>query len=82
MDAKTELASIESDAADRGIRMAAVCRKAGMSQSLVSRWRHGLHEPRLSNLARLRGALDELIAASTLKVARKTGEDDSLDSLL
>lgn len=41
--------------------MARVCKEAGVSPSLVSKWRAHGHEPRLSSLERLQAALNMLL---------------------
>lgn len=41
---------------------AAVCRRARIDAGLISRWKAGKVEPRLSSLSRMNSALDELLA--------------------
>jgi predicted transcriptional regulator len=62
MDTKTLIHKLLSDAERNGISVAQVARSAAIDPSLISRWKHGLVEPRLSTLNRVRTALDKLIA--------------------
>lgn len=56
-NATTALLS-EIDAA--GVSVRAVCRAAGVDPALVSRWKSGRVEPRMSTLQRLRDALAQV----------------------
>jgi transcriptional regulator with XRE-family HTH domain len=76
-DAYAYLQEIELSAKQNGLPMAELCRKAGMQQSLVSRWRSRAYEPRLSSLQKLEDALATLIAE------RNAGtKPDSIENLL
>jgi transcriptional regulator with XRE-family HTH domain len=76
-DAYAYLQEIELLAKQNGLHMAELCRKAGMQQSLVSRWRSRAYEPRLSSLRKLEDALTALIAE------RDTGtKPSSIEDLL
>lgn len=66
MDAYELLATIEQNVSDAGFTMADVCRKAGIQQSLVCRWRNQKYEPRLSSLQKLEDALRALKLGSLL----------------
>lgn len=41
--------------------IAAVCRKAQIDPGLISRWKSGKVEPRLSSIARMNNSLDALL---------------------
>lgn len=45
---------------DAGFSVSAVCRRANIDPALVSRWKHGRVEPRLSTVDRLVVALEQL----------------------
>ena len=45
-----------------GFSVSAVCKRAAIDPALVSRWKHGRVEPRLSTVERISAALDQLIA--------------------
>jgi len=60
MNAHSILYNLEQRIAAQGLTMAAVCREAGMSQAVVSRWRARKYEPKLSSLDRLEQALIRL----------------------
>ncbi len=46
---------------DAGFSVSAVCKKAAIDPALVSRWKHGRVEPRLSTVDRMAAALQQLI---------------------
>lgn len=50
------------------VNVAKVCYAAGMDPSMVSRWKRGDVEPRLSSLERLAEAHDQLIAEHRILV--------------
>ena len=77
MDAFDYLQQLESRVETAGFTMARLCRKAGMQQSLVSRWRARDYEPRLSSLRKLEDALTALIAERDAGI-----EPDSIENLL
>jgi transcriptional regulator with XRE-family HTH domain len=60
MNANEQLHLLLADIAKTGFSVARVCRSAGIDPSLVSRWKGGRVEPRISSLAKMRAALDEL----------------------
>lgn len=60
MDTNCFLQDLETRIHEAGLTMAQVCRKAGLQQSLVSRWKAGVHEPRLSKLRQLEDAFHAL----------------------
>jgi transcriptional regulator with XRE-family HTH domain len=45
---------------ESGLSTAEVCREAGIDPSLVSRWKAGAVEPRISSLVRMNQAVDVL----------------------
>lgn len=55
-----------------GFSTAAVCREAGIDPSLVSRWKAGTVEPRISSLNRLNKAIHDL---KQQKIAQLLGGD-------
>ncbi len=46
---------------DAGFSVSAVCKQAAIDPALVSRWKHGRVEPRLSTVDRMAAALQQLI---------------------
>lgn len=60
MNANEHLATLLADIAEAGLSVAKVCAEAGVDPSLVSRWKAGRVEPRISSLAKMRAALDAL----------------------
>lgn len=44
-----------------GFSVAAICRRADIDPSLVSRWKAGTVEPRISSLVRINDAIDGLV---------------------
>lgn len=77
MDAYDYLHDLESRVELAGFTMARLCRKAGMQQSLVSRWKARAYEPRLSSLRKLEDALTALAAERNSDT-----ESDSIENLL
>jgi hypothetical protein len=57
MDAKKLLLVILDDISKAGFSVAEVCKGAGIDPSLVSRWKSGKVEPRLSSLTKLEASL-------------------------
>ncbi len=55
-----ELAALEHRAAAGGFSMAQVCRRAGIHQAQVSRWKSKDYEPRISSLQKLEDAIAAL----------------------
>jgi transcriptional regulator with XRE-family HTH domain len=53
------------------VSVAKVCYEAGLDPSVVSRWKRGAVEPRLSSLERLSEAHDKLLAALAAKASRQ-----------
>lgn len=86
MDAFTLLSDLDHRIQRQGLNMAAVCREAGISHSLVSRWKAKLYEPRLSSLARLEDAFNALVdrqaVRDLLDNAAENGDDFDLTDLL
>jgi transcriptional regulator with XRE-family HTH domain len=62
MNANTLLMTLLEDIAKAGLSVARVCKRADIDPSLVSRWKAGRVEPRLSSLSKMRAALDVLKA--------------------
>lgn len=60
MNANEHLRTLLADIAKAGLSVAKVCASAGIDPSLVSRWKAGRVEPRISSLAKMRAALDAL----------------------
>jgi len=60
MNANEHLQTLLADIALTGLTEAKVCRFAGIDPSLVSRWKAGRVEPRISSLAKMRAALDAI----------------------
>lgn len=56
-------ADIEGMARRAGIPMAHLCRRAGVSPSIFSRWKSGENEPSLGNYRRIRDAAEAAVAA-------------------
>lgn len=67
MDAQSLLVVLLDKISKAGLSVAQVCKGAGIDPSLVSRWKGGRVEPRLSSLVKMDQALQALIA-------RKGGE--------
>jgi predicted transcriptional regulator len=57
MDANQLLLTLLNDISKAGLSVAKVCRAAGVDPSLVSRWKAGKVEPRLSSITKMREAL-------------------------
>lgn len=55
------LADLESRIGAAGFSTAEVCRRAGVSQAQVSRWRSKTYEPRLSSLQKLDDVLKDMV---------------------
>lgn len=64
MNANQLLTQLLDDIAFSGLSVAKVCAAAGIDPSLVSRWKTGRVEPRLSSLEKLRAALESLRGAA------------------
>jgi len=62
MNAQTLLVVLLDDVSKAGYSVAQVCKAAGIDPSLVSRWKGGRVEPRLSSLIKLEAALELLKA--------------------
>lgn len=60
MNANELLQVLLHDIAQAGLSVAKVCHQAGIDPSLVSRWKAGRVEPRISSLFKMRSALDAL----------------------
>jgi transcriptional regulator with XRE-family HTH domain len=60
MDANTLLVALLDDISKAGFSVAQICKAANVDPSLVSRWKGGRVEPRLSSLVRLEAALELL----------------------
>jgi transcriptional regulator with XRE-family HTH domain len=60
MDANEPLHILLSEIASAGLSVAKVCKRANIDPSLVSRWKAGRVEPRLSSIYRMRAALQAL----------------------
>jgi transcriptional regulator with XRE-family HTH domain len=58
MNAQTLLVGLLDDISKAGFSVAEVCKAAGIDPSLVSRWKGGRVEPRLSSLIKLEAALE------------------------
>jgi transcriptional regulator with XRE-family HTH domain len=63
MNANELMQTLLTDIAASGLSVAKVCKKAAIDPSLVSRWKAGRVEPRLSSLFRMRAALEALKGA-------------------
>jgi transcriptional regulator with XRE-family HTH domain len=60
MNAQALLIALLDDISKAGFSVAQVCKAAGIDPSLVSRWKAGRVEPRLSSLFKMRAALESL----------------------
>jgi transcriptional regulator with XRE-family HTH domain len=60
MNAQTLLVGLLDDISKAGFSVAQICKAAGVDPSLVSRWKGGRVEPRISSLVRLEAALELL----------------------
>jgi transcriptional regulator with XRE-family HTH domain len=61
MNAQSLLVVLLSDISKAGFSVAQVCKAANIDPSLVSRWKGGRVEPRLSSLIKMEAALELLI---------------------
>ncbi len=55
-------AEVLKKAADHGVSMYAACKRSGINQSTVQRWKNAEHEPMPATLERFSAAVDALIA--------------------
>jgi transcriptional regulator with XRE-family HTH domain len=62
MDANKILLELLNDISQAGYSVTEVCKAAGIDPSLVSRWKGGKVEPRISSIVRLEAALELLKA--------------------
>lgn len=66
---------VEDLARQAGIPMAELCRRAGISPSIFSRWKSGETEPSLSNYRRIRDAAEAAAAAARRPRGRRLSAD-------
>lgn len=59
MDTLKIVGALEKRAKAVGLSMAAVCRRANVAQSTVTRWKQGTFDPRVKILARIEAVLIE-----------------------
>ena len=55
-------AQVLTRAAEHGVSMYAACKRSGINQSTVQRWKNSEHEPMPATLERFSAAVDALIA--------------------
>lgn len=65
MNAQTLLLVLLNDISKAGFSVARVCQAAEIDPSLVSRWKAGRVEPRMSSLSKMRTALERLQKGET-----------------
>ena len=58
-------ASVENRVRAAGLTMKTFCERAGISQSGITRWKQGKHEPRMETLRRIETTLAALPAEPT-----------------